>query len=91
MNKALKNTDRKGTEIYYQNNENSKNIASKLASSFDNCLTKHLNLHILRETASPAILVELGFISNADDRNFYSSEKGQTETAEKLLKFISQN
>lgn len=90
MNKALKNTDKKGTEIYYQDNENSKNMASQLATSFDNCLTKHLNLHILRESTSPALLLELGFISNEDDRNYYSSEKGQTETAEKILKFISQ-
>ncbi|WP_312323644.1 N-acetylmuramoyl-L-alanine amidase [Soonwooa sp.] len=90
MNKALKNTDKKGAEIYYQDNENSKNIASQLATSFDNCLTKHLNLHILRESTSPALLLELGFISNEDDRNYYSSEKGQTETAEKILKFVSQ-
>ena len=90
MNKALKNTDKKGAEIYYQDNENSKNIASQLATSFDNCLTKHLNLHILRESTSPALLLELGFMSNEDDRNYYSSEKGQTETAEKILKFVSQ-
>ena len=91
MNSSQNNTERKGSEIYYQDNDTSKKLAESLAGSFNNCMTKNLNLHILRESASPTIMLELGFISNDDDRNYYSSDNGKTETAEKILSFIQKN
>lgn len=91
MNSMQNNTERKGSEIYYQDNDTSKKLAESLAENFNNCLTKHLNLHILRQSTSPAIMLELGFISNEDDRNYYNSEIGKTEAAEKILSFIQKN
>ncbi|MFA7616110.1 MAG: N-acetylmuramoyl-L-alanine amidase [Weeksellaceae bacterium] len=41
--------------------------------------------HVLRENASPAVLVELGFISNNDEGTYLSSEKGKQERAESLF------
>jgi N-acetylmuramoyl-L-alanine amidase len=35
------------------------------------------------------MVVELGFISNENDRKFILSEKGQTEIAKTILEFIS--
>jgi N-acetylmuramoyl-L-alanine amidase len=36
------------------------------------------------------MVVELGFISNENDKTFITSEKGQTEIAKTILKFISE-
>lgn len=41
--------------------------------------------HVLRENASPAVLVELGFISNYDEGTYLSTEKGKQERAESLF------
>jgi N-acetylmuramoyl-L-alanine amidase len=35
------------------------------------------------------MVVELGFISNENDRKYIASEKGQTEIAKTILDFIS--
>jgi len=42
--------------------------------------------HVLRENASPSVLVELGFISNNDEGHYLASEKGKAETAEALFR-----
>lgn len=41
--------------------------------------------HVLRENASPSVLVELGFISNYDEGTYLSTEKGKQERAESLF------
>lgn len=41
--------------------------------------------HVLRENASPAVLVELGFVSNQDEGTYLSTEKGKQERAESLF------
>ncbi len=41
--------------------------------------------HVLRENASPSVLVELGFISNPDEGTYLSTEKGKQERAESLF------
>ena len=42
--------------------------------------------HVLRENASPSVLVELGFISNNDEGHYLASEKGKEKTAEALFR-----
>ncbi|MFL9834814.1 N-acetylmuramoyl-L-alanine amidase family protein [Chryseobacterium terrae] len=49
---------------------------------------KQENLHILRRSAMPSILIETGFVNNYDDAAFLNSEKGQEETAENIYKAI---
>jgi N-acetylmuramoyl-L-alanine amidase len=44
------------------------------------------NLHILRETKAPAVLVELGFINNSKDREYMTSEKGRKKSHRNSLK-----
>lgn len=89
------NTQRNGTEIYYsENNEKalaSKILAEKLASKFENSSVKSQNLHILRASKSPALLVEMGFINNKEDRELLTSQHGQNQYAQKILDFISEN
>ncbi|REC44940.1 MULTISPECIES: N-acetylmuramoyl-L-alanine amidase [Chryseobacterium] len=49
---------------------------------------KQENLHILRRSAMPSILIETGFVNNYEDAAFLNSEKGQMETAENIYKAI---
>jgi N-acetylmuramoyl-L-alanine amidase len=48
------------------------------------------NLHILRESKAPAVLVELGFLNNTEDRKYLSSETGQKEIAQKFVEIITE-
>lgn len=49
---------------------------------------KQENLHILRRSAMPSILIETGFVNNYEDAAFLNSENGQQETAENIYKAI---
>lgn len=46
---------------------------------------KQANFHVLRTNASPAVLVELGFISNQDEGTFLASERGKQKMTESLF------
>lgn len=84
-------TDSKGMEVFVQENEVSKKLATKFSEKFQATKIRTGNLHILRESKVPTILLELGFMNNPEEREYLASEKGQTETAEKILKFIDEN
>ncbi len=49
---------------------------------------KQENLHILRRSSMPSILIETGFVNNYDDAAYLSSESGQQQTAENIYKAI---
>lgn len=79
-----------GTEVFVQNTDNSKQLAKKISEKFDVRKVEERNLHILRETKAPAVLVELGFINNTKDREYITSEKGQKEIVQKFTEIISE-
>lgn len=43
---------------------------------------------VLQAVAMPAILIEVGFLSNPDEEDFITSEEGQEKTAETIVKAI---
>jgi N-acetylmuramoyl-L-alanine amidase len=43
---------------------------------------------VLQATQMPAILIETGFIANAEDERYLNSEQGQQEIAEAIAKGI---
>lgn len=92
---AQKDTDRNGTEIYYSGlnakAEQSRKAATKLSAQFNNTLVKDINLHILRESKAPAVILELGFLNNKNDREYLTQPYGQNETAKKILDFLNMN
>lgn len=47
---------------------------------------KRGNLHVLRQNASPSVLVEIGFISNYDEGVYLSTEKGKNERANAIYR-----
>ncbi|WP_415328738.1 N-acetylmuramoyl-L-alanine amidase family protein [Chryseobacterium sp. MMS23-Vi53] len=80
-----------GQEIYTQNTEASKRLAEKISKKFNpSQVLGEKNLHILRESKAPTVLVELGFINNTKDREFITSEQGQKETAQKFVEVFNE-
>ena len=91
MNRTPENeTPRNGHEIFVQNSDASKNIADKISKKLGKCSISERNLHILRESKAPAVLVELGFINNTEDRKYLTSPKGQKEIAQKFVEFFNE-
>lgn len=81
---------RKGHEIFIQNSDASKALAEKISKKLGNCNIEEKNLHILRESKAPAVLVELGFLNNTEDRKYLTSEAGQKEVAQKFVEIINE-
>ena len=84
------NTNKSGHEIFIQNTQESKNLAEKLSKKLGECSIKEQNLHILRNSKSPAVLVELGYINNTKEREYMNSSHGQREIAQKFADFINE-
>lgn len=93
-----KNTDANGFEIFITDKidflDENKILAGKLSSKLSKTQLKNRGLktapfQILKNSSCPSMVVELGFISNENDRKFIASEKGQAEIAEIILEFIS--
>ncbi|PKF74244.1 N-acetylmuramoyl-L-alanine amidase [Chryseobacterium sp. PMSZPI] len=83
-------TPNHGAEVYIQNSEASKKLAEKISKKFDTQRILERNLHILRETKAPAVLVEVGFLNNSNDRKYITSEEGQKEIAQKFVDVINE-
>jgi N-acetylmuramoyl-L-alanine amidase len=47
-----------------------------------------MGIWVLQAVAMPAILIEVGFISNPDEEAFLDSEEGQQQTAETIVKAL---
>ncbi|HIB36860.1 N-acetylmuramoyl-L-alanine amidase [Mesonia sp.] len=90
---------KKGMEIYFSN----KNKFSKenfeyggqlsgifIFSSAQQVEIKSANFTILSKVNSPALMLELGFLTNPEERAYLTSTEGQTEVANLILKFINE-
>ena len=93
--------EKNGTEIFISKNNSFKDknyeLASKLAShlaiqpnSLGKVSIKNANFKIIRESKAPAMLIEVGFLTNEKERKFLNSSEGQTEVANLILKFLDQ-
>ncbi|RYM35859.1 N-acetylmuramoyl-L-alanine amidase [Brumimicrobium glaciale] len=86
-----------GTEIYISENnkeiEKSQQLAQNIAQIFGiaNNQIKNANFNILKNVNCPSALVELGFLSNQEDRTILTSEEGQLDFASKILKVINKD
>lgn len=83
-------TSKQGHEIFVQSSEESKKIAASITNKLGKCNITERNLHILRETQAPAVVVELGYLNNTKDRDYLTSKKGQKEIAQKFVDFFNE-
>ncbi|MGB0652342.1 MAG: PKD domain-containing protein [Thermoplasmatota archaeon] len=84
-----------GTETYYHDSLSASSQAGQLATATQPELITHgglndrgvkqANFHVLRETAMPAILVELGFVDHAGDRAVLTDADSQYQFALGML------
>lgn len=51
---------------------------------------KRANFHVLRETRMPAVLVELGFLTNAEDRRLLTDPTWQARVADAIAGWVRQ-
>lgn len=80
----------KGHEIFTQKSEASKALADRISKKLGTCNIEEKNLHILRASKAPAVLVELGYLNNTEDRKYLTSEEGQKEVAQKFIEIITE-
>ena len=77
------------TFTYSHSSKKANELATKVQNNlvklgFTNRGTKEANFHVLRETKSPAILVEMGFIDNAEDNKIFDCKRNE------IVKVITQ-
>ncbi len=103
MNSAT-NTAAKGTEVYYSTNNNTKQknglTSQKMASLFENNLVsamgtvnrgvKTANYTVIYKNTVPAVLIELGFISNSSDRANLVDKTFQKKAAKNIYQTTKQ-
>lgn len=89
--------DTSGVEAFVSeknsNHKEAKEQAEKLLNAIanDNLKSrgvKPANMIILKNSNCPSVILELGFISNENDRKYITSEKGQNEIATNIIKSI---
>ena len=96
-----KNTTTSGFEIYTPKAENAtreKSVA--LATQLAGKLSENLNaknrgikeapFFILKKSEAPAMVVELGFLSNPSDREYLTADAGQEKIAQSVLDFLQE-
>lgn len=94
-----KNTTTKGIETFYSEKSIAALKSEEMANKLNEVLAKNIPLNnrgvkkapfwILSKSEVPAVIVEMGFISNRNDKAYLIDEKGQTEIAKTILEFIA--
>jgi N-acetylmuramoyl-L-alanine amidase len=81
---AFKPEQAKGVETFTYTSPSAKSVqlAEKIQSAlvgagFVNRGVKRANFHVLRETKSPAVLVEVGFLDNSSDNQFFDGKRDE--------------
>ena len=96
---SQKNTTVNGFEVYVSDQSTSYEKSNELAVQFEKSYSENTKLRsrgvktapfiILKKSNYPTMLVELGFLSNQNDRNYLTSDAGQTEVAQTILDFVA--
>ena len=94
---ASKNLSINGTEAYISSNakfydqskQSAENVLEKIGTDFlAKGKVKEAPFYILKNSNCPAMTLEVGYLSNQNDRNYISSDKGQDEIAAKILEAV---
>ncbi|REG96470.1 N-acetylmuramoyl-L-alanine amidase [Flavobacterium aquicola] len=75
--------------FYEKSMENAKNLVDEITNEkLANGGVKDADSFIIKNSKCPALLVEIGYLSNQNDRTYLTSENGQNEIANKIFEFI---
>jgi len=87
-----------GIQAFIPSNEITRDKSKEIAETIVDKLVSTGNLqkrntteapfYILKNVNCPVMTLEIGFLSNEKDRNYITSEKGQTEIANKILEAV---
>ena len=94
------NVAKSGMEFYVATEAIAKEKSNKIAielrnkfisnTSLKSSTIKNAPFHILKKSEVPAILIELGYISNFKDREYLTNDDEQNRIATTILEFISE-
>jgi len=75
--------------FYKKSKESAENLVDKISNEkLAKGKVKDANYYVLKNSKCPALLVEIGYLTNENDRNYLVSENGQNEIANKIVEFI---
>lgn len=85
---------KKGAEVYVSSKNEFYKVSSELAEKLINSLAspnkvKNANFHIIKDVVCPSFLLEVGFLSNVDDKTYITSDAGQNEIATIILGLLN--
>lgn len=94
------NHENSGVDFYVSDDspffEKSNEIANKLSQELAKNTTlkvsdvKKAPYHILKKSDAPAVLVELGYLSNLNDKKYLTDDAEQNEIAKNIVSFLSE-
>ena len=76
-------------DFYKKSKETAEKIVNEISG--ENLLKRRIGeapFYILKNTNCPALVLEMGFLSNNNDREYLISENGQNEIATKILESV---
>ena len=95
---SKENNNASGIEIFVGKNSIAKDKSIAHAKALANSMkgykfyskeTKEASFYVLNKVESPAILLEMGFLSNEGDRTYLTDEAGQDKLAQTIASFIN--
>ncbi|WP_394774480.1 N-acetylmuramoyl-L-alanine amidase [Flavobacterium sp.] len=76
-------------KFYDQSKANAEIVIDKVAGNyFSKGQVTEASFYILKNATCPAMTLAIGYLSNINDINYISTEKGQQEIAEKILEAV---
>lgn len=92
---SSRHSNTRGALILYQKNDQSKALAAALQSHLNqlygipNKPVYGRTYYLLKHTQAPAVIIEMGFMTNASDRAFLTSAAGQQAIAESIAEGVA--
>lgn len=75
--------------FYDQSKLSAENVIENLSTeNLAKGQVKEASFYVLKNSKCPAVLLEMGYLSNEKDRNYLKSESGQNKIATEILKSI---
>lgn len=86
-----------GFELFYNQGvfeKKSEALAANMNTQLDSNLksrgVQEADFHVLKHTSCPAVLLEMGYLTNAKDREYLTSDVGQTAIAVAIIKSLEE-